>query len=105
MAFGADPDEQKNGREEDARDDGVDVAEAAVREEGREQATWEVGGVHEDQEGYGCVAVELEVGLGVGDDEVEAEIDAPEREEETWESVLIWLGKSRFSTMFCQISS
>ena len=28
------------------------------------------------------MAVKLEVGLGVGDDEVEAEIDAPEGEEE-----------------------
>ena len=90
VAFGADPDEQKDAGEEDAGDDGVDVAEVAVREEGREQATWEVGGVHEDQEGYGRVAVELEVGLGVGDDEVEAEIDAPEGEEETWELALIW---------------
>ena len=35
------------------------------------------------------MAVELEVGLGVGDDEVEAEINAPEGEEETWELVLI----------------
>ena len=85
VAFGADPDEEEDSREEDAGDDGVDVAEAAVREEGREQTTGEVGGVHEDEESYGGVAVELEAGLGVGDDEVEAEIDAPEGEEETWE--------------------
>ena len=32
--------------------------------------------VREDRKIYGCVAVELEVGLGVCDDEVEAEIDA-----------------------------
>ena len=46
------------------------MAEVAVREKGREEAAWEVCCVHEDQEGDGCVAVELEVGLGVGDDEV-----------------------------------
>lgn len=82
VGFCADPDEEEDGCEEDAGDDGVDVAEAAVGEEGREQAAGEVGGVHEDEEGDRCVAVELEAGLGVGDDEVEAEIDAPEGEEE-----------------------
>ena len=104
VAFGADPDEEEDGGEEDAGDDGVDVAEVAVREEGREQAAWEVGGVHEDEERDGCVAVELEAGLGIGDDEVEAEIDAPEGEEETWESALVWFGKSRFSMKVCSIS-
>ena len=83
MAFRADPDEEKDASEEDAGDNGVDVAKVAVREVRRQQATWEICRVHEDQESHGCVAVELEVGLGVGDDEVEAEIDAPEGEEET----------------------
>ena len=49
------------------------------------------------------MAVEQEVGLRVGDDEVEAEIDAPEGEEETCELVLIWGGKSRYSTRSGQI--
>ena len=79
------------------------MAEVAVREEGREQATWEVCRVHEDQEGDGGVAVELEVGLGVGDDEVEAEIDAPEGEEETWVLVLVSVENSMFSIRFARI--
>ena len=74
------------------------MAEVAVREEGRQQATWEVCRIHEDEEGYGCVAVELDVGFGVGNDEVEAEIDAPEGEEETWESLSIWFERSRYTT-------
>ena len=48
MGFCADPDEQEDGGEEDAGDNSVNVAEVAVREEGREQATWEVCRIHED---------------------------------------------------------
>ena len=40
------------------------------------------------------MAVELEVDLGVCDNEVEAEIDAPEGEEETWKLVSIAFGNS-----------
>ena len=104
VAFGADPDEEEDGGEEDAGDDGVDVAEVAVGEEGREQAAWKVGGVHKDEQSDGRVAVELEAGLGVGYDKVEAEVDAPEGEEETWKLVLVWVEKSRFSTKVCLIS-
>ena len=89
MAGGADPDEEEDAGHEDAGDDGVDGAEAAVGEEGGEQAAREVGGVHEDEEGDGGVVVEVQVGLGVGDDEVEAEVDAPEGEEESWRLALV----------------
>lgn len=82
VAGGGDPDEEEDGGEEDARDDGVDVAEEAVGEEGGEEAAGEVGCIHEDEEVYGGVAVELEVDLGVCYDEVEAEVYAPEGEEE-----------------------
>lgn len=88
MGCGADPDEEEDGGEEDAGDDGVDVAEEAVGEEGGEQTAGQVGGVHEDKEVDGGVAVELEVGLGVGDNEVEAKVDAPEGEEEAWTVVV-----------------
>lgn len=82
VAGGGDPDEEEDGGEEDAGDDGVDVAEEAVGEEGGEEAAWEVGCVHQDEEIHGGVAVELEVDLGVCYDEVEAEVYAPEGEEE-----------------------
>ena len=84
MSLGADPGEEEEGSEEDAGDDCVDVAEAAVGEEGGKEAAGEVGGVHEDEEGDGGVGGEVEVGLGVGYYEVEAEVDAPEGEEEAW---------------------
>lgn len=89
VARGADPEEEEDGRQEDARDDGVGGAEVAVGEEGGEQAAREVGRVHEDEEVDGRGAVEVQVGLSVCDDEVEAEVDAPEGEEEAWESDLV----------------
>lgn len=53
LSFSCDPDEEEEGCEEDGWDDGVDVAEAAVGEEGREKAAREVGRVYEDEEGDG----------------------------------------------------
>lgn len=84
-ARGADPEKEEDGGQEDAGDDGVGGAEVAVGEEGGEEAAGEVGGVHEDEQVDGGVVGEVQVGLGVGDDEVEAEVDAPEGEEEAWE--------------------
>ena len=66
------------------------MAEAAVGEDGGEEAAWEVSCVHEDEEGDGCVVVEVEVGLRVGYYVVEAEVDAPEGEEESWMLGLVW---------------
>lgn len=58
------------------------MAEAAVGEEGGQEAAGEVGGVYEDEEGDGGMVGEVEVGLGVGYYVVEGEVDAPEGEEE-----------------------
>ena len=98
MAGGADPDEEEDGGHEDAGDDGVDGTEEAVGEERGKEAAREVGGVHEDQEGDGGVVVEMQVGLGVGDDEVEAEVDAPEGEEESWRLALVYFEDGKHGT-------
>lgn len=82
-AVRAEPEEQQQRGQECAGDEGVDGTQAGVRDQWGDEAAREVGGVHEDKEVGGFGGGEVQGCLRVGDDVVEAEVDAPEGEEET----------------------